>query len=115
MQQKRMEDEMKRQEEEKAEIETRLRDRMAQQQQEEEKKQDPALARGTSSAAQEPPNPDQYNDAPPYYQPSIVPQAALTEDNKVLYDAFIAKLLNPFTPIEELKEMYMQPIPPKIG
>ena len=44
-----------------------------------------------------------------------MPQAALTEDNKVLYDAFIAKLLNPFTPIEELKEMYMLPIPPKIG
>ena len=44
-----------------------------------------------------------------------MPQAALTEDNKELYDAFIAKLLNPFTPIEELKDMYMLPIPPKIG
>ena len=42
-------------------------------------------------------NDDHYNDAPPYYQPSIVPQAPLTEDNKALYDAFIAKLINPFT------------------
>ena len=39
----------------------------------------------------------------------------MTEDCKELFDAFIAKLLNPFTPVEELKEMYMRPIPPKIG
>ena len=58
---------------------------------------------------------DQYNDAPPYYQPSIVPQAPLSEDNKAIYDAFIAKLLNPFTPVEELKSMYMEPLPPRIG
>jgi len=32
-----------------------------------------------------------------------------------MFDAFVAKLLNPFTPVEELKEMYMRPIPPKIG
>ena len=58
---------------------------------------------------------EQYNDAPPYYQPSIVPQAPLTEDNKQLYDAFISKLLNPFTQVEELKQMYMRPVPPRIG
>jgi len=28
------------------------------------------------------PDTEQYNDAPPYYQPSIVPQNPLTEDNK---------------------------------
>lgn len=50
-----------------------------------------------------PSNDEAYNDAPPYYQPSIVPQAPLTEDGKELYDAFISKLLNPFTPVEELR------------
>jgi len=58
---------------------------------------------------------EQYNDAPPYYQPTIVPQNPLTEDNKALFDAFIAKLLNPFTPVEELREMYMMPVPARIG
>lgn len=83
---------------------------MAKQENEEEKKLDP-----TVPMANTPANEEQYNDAPPYYQPSIVPQAPLTEDNKQLYDAFIAKLLNPFTPVEELKDMYMKPVPPKIG
>jgi len=32
-----------------------------------------------------------------------------------MFDAFIAKLLNPFTPIEELRQMYMNPLPPRIG
>jgi hypothetical protein len=58
---------------------------------------------------------EQYNDAPPYYQPSIVPQNPLTVDNKQLFDAFIAKLLNPFTPVEELRDMYMTPVPARIG
>jgi tubby and related proteins len=44
-----------------------------------------------------------------------VPQNPLTEDNKQMYDAWIAKLLNPFTPVEELRDMYMLPVPPKIG
>ena len=32
-----------------------------------------------------------------------------------MYDAFIAKLLNPFTPVEELRKMHMEPIPARIG
>lgn len=32
-----------------------------------------------------------------------------------LYKAFIEKLTNPFTPIEELRDMYMLPVPPRIG
>lgn len=44
-----------------------------------------------------------------------MPQAPLTEDNKVLFDAFIAELLNPFTPVEKLRKMYMEPVPPRIG
>ena len=107
-----MQEELKRQEEEKAEIETRLRERLAKQSQEEEKKLDPAVPMQKPA---QPTNEEQYNDAPPYYQPSIVPQAPLTEDNKELYDAFIAKLLNPFTPVEELRKMYMEPVPPRIG
>ena len=107
-----MEEELKRQEEEKAEIENRLRERMAKQQQDEEVKLDPSVPMSSQQAAS---SQEQYNDAPPYYQPNIVPQAPLTEDGKELFDAFIAKLLNPFTPVEELKEMYMRPIPPKIG
>ena len=27
----------------------------------------------------------------------------------------MAKLTNPFTPLEELKDMYMKPVPPRIG
>ena len=83
---------------------------MAKQEREEEKKLDPGVPTQSGEG-----NADQYNDAPPYYQPTIVPQAPLTEDNKQLYDAFIAKLLNPFTPVEELKQMYMTPVPPRIG
>ena len=33
----------------------------------------------------------------------------------MLYDEFVAKLINPFTPLEELKDMYMKPVPPRIG
>lgn len=104
-----MQEELQRQEEEKKEIEERLRDRLAKQQQEEEKKiADPSKP---ESATRD----EMYNDAPPYYQPSIIPQAPLNEENKAHYDAFIAKLLNPFTAVEELRSMYMLPVPPRIG
>ena len=93
-----MQEELKRQEEEKAEIEARLRERLAKQEAEEEKKLDPSVP-----MTDNPSNDEAYNDAPPYYQPSIVPQAPLNEDGKEMYDAFIAKLLNPFTPVEELR------------
>ena len=41
------------------------------------------------------------------------PQIAI--DSKEAHAAFIAKLLNPFTPIEELKDLFMKPIPPNVG
>ena len=56
-----------------------------------------------------------YNDAPTYYLPTIIPQNALSPENQELYDEFVAKLTNPFTPLEELKDMYMKPVPPRIG
>ena len=59
-----MTEELKRQEEEKAEIETRLRDRLAKQSQEEEKKLDPSVPMQKPAA---PTTEEQYNDAPPYY------------------------------------------------
>ena len=64
-----MQEELKRQEEEKAEIEARLRERLAKQSQEEEKKLDPTVPMQKPATTTE----EQYNDAPPYYQPSIVP------------------------------------------
>ena len=64
-----MQEELRRQEEEKAEIETRLRERLAKQEAEEEKKLDPSVPKSSAPAASE----EQYNDAPPYYQPNIVP------------------------------------------
>jgi len=59
---------MRRQEEEKAEIEARLRERLAKQEAEESKGLDPSVP-----MAETPANDEAYNDAPPYYQPSIVP------------------------------------------
>jgi hypothetical protein len=56
-----------------------------------------------------------YNKAPSYYQPNIVPQNPLSPDNMQLYNEFIAKLINPFTPLAELKALYMLPVPMKIG
>ena len=36
-------------------------------------------------------------------------------DQREAYNAFIAKLTNPFTQVEELRDMFMKPIPPIIG
>jgi tubby-related protein 1 len=44
-----------------------------------------------------------------------VPQNALSPDNMQLYNEFIAKLINPFTPLAELKALYMLPVPMRIG
>jgi len=44
-----------------------------------------------------------------------VPQDPLSFENKEMHDAFIAKLTDPNTPIEELRDMYMKPVPPQIG
>lgn len=54
-------------------------------------------------------------DAPKYYQPGIIPQAPLKPSQKDAYDAFISKLLNPYLPLEELRELYMKPLPALIG
>jgi tubby and related proteins len=56
-----------------------------------------------------------YNRAPTYYQPNVVPQNPLNGENMQLYNEFIAKLVNPFTPLAELKQLYMLPVPRTIG
>jgi hypothetical protein len=61
-----MEEELARQEQEKKTIEARLREKLRRQQLEEETK---------IPAPQE-----EFNDAPSYYQPTIIPQAPLTLD-----------------------------------
>lgn len=55
------------------------------------------------------------DDAPKYYQPGIIPQAPLKPSQKDAYDAFISKLLNPYLPLEELRDLYMKPLPALIG
>lgn len=62
-----MEEELNRQEQEKKAIENRLREKLRRQQQEEETKGMPQQA-------------EEFNDAPSYYQPTIIPQAPLTMD-----------------------------------
>ena len=101
--QKRLEEEQIRQEKEKKEIEERLRDKLMQQQNDEEEKK------------QEPDQSDMYNDAPTYYQPNIIPQNSLTPDNQELYTKFIASITNPVAPMEELRALFMNPVPPQIG
>lgn len=54
-------------------------------------------------------------DAPKYYQPGIIPQAPLKPSQKDAHDSFISKLLNPYLPLEELKDLYMKPLPALIG
>jgi len=44
-----------------------------------------------------------------------VPQEPLSVDNKELHDNFIAQINNPFIPYEELKKLFMLPLPPRIG
>jgi Tub family len=44
-----------------------------------------------------------------------VPQNPLSPENQKLYGEFIAKLVNPFTPLTELKDMFMLPVPKTIG
>ena len=56
-----------------------------------------------------------YNDAPTYYQPNVIPQAALSVDQMEMFNAFIARITNPVAPIEELRSLFMNPVPPKIG
>jgi hypothetical protein len=39
----------------------------------------------------------------------------LTIDQKEALNAFLGKLLNPFTGVDELRNMFMKPIPPIVG
>ena len=54
-------------------------------------------------------------DAPKYYQPGIIPQAPLKPSQKDAFDAFMSRLFNPYLPLEELREMFMKPLPALIG
>ena len=58
---------------------------------------------------------DILEDAPKYYQPGIIPQAPLKPSQKDAFDAFMSRLFNPYLPLEELREMYMKPLPALIG
>ena len=112
-----MEEEIRRQEEEKKEIENRLREKIKRQEKDEEEKKE-QLQKQAAAQEQDPraaAQSEMYNDAPTYYLPTIIPQNALSPENQQLYDEFVAKLINPFTPLEELKDMYMKPVPPRIG
>ena len=51
---------------------------------------------------------------PAYYITGIVPQE-LKPEVKEAQQIFLAKLLNPFTPIDELRDMFMSPLPPNVG
>lgn len=110
-QKRKMDEELQRQEEEKREIEKRLREKLKKQQEEEEKNLDNSGPLTVASSGKG----EQFNDAPTYYQPTIIPQNPLNFEQTELYKAFIEKLTNPFTPIQELRDLYMLPVPPRIG
>ena len=78
-----MEEEIRRQEEEKKEIETRLREKIKRQEKEEEEKKQalPKGAKTDGAPDQQPASSEMYNDAPSYYLPTIIPQNALSPDN----------------------------------
>lgn len=54
-------------------------------------------------------------DAPKYYQPGIIPQQKLKPSQRDAYEAFMSRLFNPYLPLEELRDMYMKPLPALIG
>jgi hypothetical protein len=39
----------------------------------------------------------------------------LKPSQKDAFDAFMARLFNPYLPLEELRDMYMKPLPALIG
>lgn len=53
--------------------------------------------------------------APSYYQPGIIPQQELRADAKEAFYNFIQKITNPYTSVEELRYLFMRPVPPNIG
>lgn len=103
-----MEEELRRQEEEKKEIEARLREKMRKQQEEQEESKVhsniPIVA-----------NSSEYNDAPSYYQPTIVPQNPLSFDQKEELNAYLEKLTSAFATPWEIRDLFMKPVPPRIG
>jgi len=72
-----MKDEMERQEIEKRDIETRLKQKLLAQAEKEKKLNEP---HASNEAEEE--QKSLYNDAPTYYQPTIVPQNPLSQDNQ---------------------------------
>lgn len=114
-----MEDETKRQLAEKKDIEKRLKEKLAKQKEDEEEKissiSKPSPGQTQKEEDERIEKENMYNKAPSYYQPNIVPQNPLSPDNVQLYNEFIAKLVNPFTPVAELRAMYMLPVPKQIG
>ena len=54
---------------------------------------------------------NEYNDAPTYYQPTVIPQNPLNFEQKEEHAAYIEKLTNPYTPPDEIRELFMKPVP----
>lgn len=52
---------------------------------------------------------------PPYYQPHIIPQQEIRPENREAFVAFVSKLTNPFTSVDEQRFLFMKPVPPNIG
>ena len=57
----------------------------------------------------------QLSNAPSYYQPGIIPQQEIKPDQREAYNFYIGKITNPYTPVEELRHLFMSPVPPNIG
>lgn len=55
----------------------------------------------------------EYNNKPPYYLKKVVPQEFNGESQR--YQEFMEKLFNPYLPIEEQRDLFMQPLPRGIG
>ena len=106
-------EETQRQAEEKKQIEQRLRKKMEDKEKAEQMKNPQLKEESKSQSMQQKQQEDQaqYNDAPTYYQATIVPQDALSQDNKILHDQFVAQICSPNLSYEELKQLYMLPIP----
>jgi len=60
-------------------------------------------------------NRSEYNDAPSYYQPTIVPQNPLSFDQKIELNAFLEKIASPFATPWESRDLFMKPVPSRIG
>lgn len=79
---------------------------MRKQQEEEESKTSKAIPMVVSS---------EYNDAPTYYQPTVIPQSPLSVDQKQELAAFLEKITSAFATPWEIRDLFMKPVPPRIG